>query len=243
MDDRSDPMAAQEPQTTAKECRICIDSEDGSQLLSPCQCSGSLQFVHKKCLLTWIQTRGSTECSICRTHYTCTIIIRRIPFLSFMRRELNQVLSFVAIVVSFSLILILCWALSVVSLNRIYTSSWSVYKGIFTELLNTNSSSLPRHIKVGHHIRRTLGRGPILYRDILAAKIAISMIVVFPLIFIWILFITEILYVWDQYLEYDIQWLNTCFDWLVEMKILFFIKTKDRKRLDFKKGNTLLTFV
>lgn len=42
-----------------KICRICLNEieEPQNPLLSPCLCSGSLKFIHFKCLQTWTQNR------------------------------------------------------------------------------------------------------------------------------------------------------------------------------------------
>jgi hypothetical protein len=38
------------------ECRICF-SDSPSTLISPCNCKGSLKFVHQDCLLRWLQSK------------------------------------------------------------------------------------------------------------------------------------------------------------------------------------------
>jgi len=40
-------------------CRICLSDgfENDNPFISPCSCSGSLKFIHFKCLQTWIQSR------------------------------------------------------------------------------------------------------------------------------------------------------------------------------------------
>ena len=67
-------------------CRICyIEEEDGIEdpLIQPCKCSGSLKYIHLKCLKHWIFTRScmkvesnefcsifvfkEVECEICKT--------------------------------------------------------------------------------------------------------------------------------------------------------------------------------
>ena len=67
-------------------CRICyIEEEDGIEnpLIQPCKCSGSLKFIHLKCLKQWILTKccmkveegecytiysfSEVECEICKT--------------------------------------------------------------------------------------------------------------------------------------------------------------------------------
>jgi hypothetical protein len=34
-------------------CRICLESEEGKKMISPCKCTGSQKFVHQKCLAKW----------------------------------------------------------------------------------------------------------------------------------------------------------------------------------------------
>lgn len=60
-------------------CRFCWqgpDVQDGGELLAPCRCSGSVKFVHRRCLGAWQRTqrsqgafRKSYRCDICRERY------------------------------------------------------------------------------------------------------------------------------------------------------------------------------
>lgn len=55
-------------------CRFCLESSHraSNPLLDPCQCKGSMQFVHKVCLNRWRLidiARNGTVCSLCRTPY------------------------------------------------------------------------------------------------------------------------------------------------------------------------------
>lgn len=69
-----------------QQCRICLQQEDVQLLLQPCQCSGSIQYVHSACLHSWLKLRfrrqfrlllASPEtgratgllCELCRTEY------------------------------------------------------------------------------------------------------------------------------------------------------------------------------
>ncbi|PWA21506.1 hypothetical protein CCH79_00003282 [Gambusia affinis] len=63
------------------QCRICYgDHSDADPLLSPCQCSGSLRYIHCSCLKTWVRTRlqsgstwgAATRCEIC-TKTFCSV--------------------------------------------------------------------------------------------------------------------------------------------------------------------------
>jgi E3 ubiquitin-protein ligase DOA10 len=58
-------------------CRICLDAcEEREELVAPCQCKGSLAFVHLQCLHRWqrqaisTQIRRKANCEICHSAYT-----------------------------------------------------------------------------------------------------------------------------------------------------------------------------
>lgn len=43
-------------------CRICL--EGGGNMISPCNCDGSMKYVHAECITTWVAT-GKDTCEIC----------------------------------------------------------------------------------------------------------------------------------------------------------------------------------
>ena len=47
-------------------CRICLEEGD---LIQPCNCSGTAAYVHKECLVKWLNTSGRTDCEICKYTY------------------------------------------------------------------------------------------------------------------------------------------------------------------------------
>eukprot|EP00249_Psilotum_nudum_P010673 c22693_g1_i1 orf=570-1502(+) len=51
------------------ECRICQEEEDIVNLETPCACSGSLKFAHRKCVQHWCNEKGDTTCEICHQAY------------------------------------------------------------------------------------------------------------------------------------------------------------------------------
>ena len=62
--DSASAAAADSGEREAKEesgdlpvCRICLSSSEPLTLLEPCDCIGSVRYVHKHCLLTWITLR------------------------------------------------------------------------------------------------------------------------------------------------------------------------------------------
>jgi len=58
----------------APQCYICYETGGvGDPLINPCQCSGSVKYVHLSCLSRWIQPEGSstvnTHCPVCKARY------------------------------------------------------------------------------------------------------------------------------------------------------------------------------
>lgn len=54
------------------QCRICFEGacSDNDPLISPCLCSGSIAFVHLRCLSRWITISNNTHCNMCGANYT-----------------------------------------------------------------------------------------------------------------------------------------------------------------------------
>ncbi|EYU28755.1 hypothetical protein ABFS82_12G101900 [Erythranthe guttata] len=51
------------------ECRICQEEDSLNNLESPCACSGSLKYAHRKCVQYWCNEKGDTTCEICHKQY------------------------------------------------------------------------------------------------------------------------------------------------------------------------------
>lgn len=51
------------------ECRICQDEDILNNLESPCACSGSLKYAHRKCVQHWCNEKGDITCEICHQQY------------------------------------------------------------------------------------------------------------------------------------------------------------------------------
>ncbi|TRY92703.1 hypothetical protein DNTS_032933 [Danionella cerebrum] len=56
-------------------CRICHEGGAAGDLLSPCQCAGSLAMVHRVCLEQWLSASGTTCCELCHFEYA----LERLP--------------------------------------------------------------------------------------------------------------------------------------------------------------------
>lgn len=85
-------------------CRFCLDSRNGKRnpLIEPCECKGSLRFVHELCLSRWIRlnpARNGQTCMLCMEPYheeynhtleqipdkaSLPIFLLRFPFLPFL---------------------------------------------------------------------------------------------------------------------------------------------------------------
>ncbi len=66
-----EPLPVNEPSV----CRFCLDSTAvaNDPFIQPCLCKGSVENVHRRCLLRWIYRSGrveiNEECNMCRTLY------------------------------------------------------------------------------------------------------------------------------------------------------------------------------
>ncbi|XP_062273510.1 E3 ubiquitin-protein ligase MARCHF3 [Scomber scombrus] len=56
-------------------CRICHEGSGSGELLSPCECSGTLAMVHQACLEHWLTASNSSHCELCHHHFT----LERLP--------------------------------------------------------------------------------------------------------------------------------------------------------------------
>eukprot|EP00262_Sarcandra_glabra_P002428 TRINITY_DN12721_c0_g1_i1.p1 TRINITY_DN12721_c0_g1~~TRINITY_DN12721_c0_g1_i1.p1 ORF type:complete len:297 (+),score=47.83 TRINITY_DN12721_c0_g1_i1:180-1070(+) len=59
----------EEPLLKMVECRICQEEDLIENLETPCACSGSLKFAHRKCVQRWCNEKGDITCEICHQPY------------------------------------------------------------------------------------------------------------------------------------------------------------------------------
>lgn len=59
----------EEPLINMVECRICQEEDGIKNLETPCACSGSLKFAHRKCVQRWCNEKGDIICEICNQPY------------------------------------------------------------------------------------------------------------------------------------------------------------------------------
>uniref|UniRef100_A0A7N0TBE6 RING-CH-type domain-containing protein n=1 Tax=Kalanchoe fedtschenkoi TaxID=63787 RepID=A0A7N0TBE6_KALFE len=79
-------------------CRICLesDAEIGDELISPCMCKGTQQFVHRSCLDHWRSVKEGfafSHCTTCKAEYHLRVALfedstwRKIKFRLFVARD------------------------------------------------------------------------------------------------------------------------------------------------------------
>ncbi|XP_029904013.1 E3 ubiquitin-protein ligase MARCH3 isoform X2 [Myripristis murdjan] len=66
----SDSLCSEEPF-----CRICHEGGGLEELLSPCECSGTLAMVHRACLEHWLTASNSSHCELCHHQFA----LERLP--------------------------------------------------------------------------------------------------------------------------------------------------------------------
>ncbi|KAL2088972.1 hypothetical protein ACEWY4_015871 [Coilia grayii] len=57
-------------------CRICHEGgRGGEELLSPCECAGSMAMVHRACLERWLTASNTSRCELCHFQFA----LERLP--------------------------------------------------------------------------------------------------------------------------------------------------------------------
>ena len=52
-------------------CRICLGMGDmEEEMCSPCECAGSVTYIHVTCLKEWIKEKRSIKCELCGSDYS-----------------------------------------------------------------------------------------------------------------------------------------------------------------------------
>ncbi|KAL4617682.1 E3 ubiquitin-protein ligase MARCH3 [Arapaima gigas] len=64
-------------------CRICHEGGAQEQLLSPCECTGTLGSVHRSCLEHWLSASGTSFCELC--HFQFSVQRKARPLLEWIR--------------------------------------------------------------------------------------------------------------------------------------------------------------
>ncbi|XP_031328447.1 E3 ubiquitin-protein ligase MARCH2-like [Photinus pyralis] len=57
-------------------CRICHANSTSEHLISPCNCKGTLAYVHMTCLERWLNESSRNYCELCMFHYDAVQTLR-----------------------------------------------------------------------------------------------------------------------------------------------------------------------
>lgn len=106
------------PKNQPKQCRICLDTDNPVDIISPCLCSGGSAYVHRKCLNDWRAEnrhgRGFQYCEVCQFEYIIEPVVidqkaereRLIKYNFFVIRDSTAIILLVqAVIIGFSFLL------------------------------------------------------------------------------------------------------------------------------------------
>lgn len=70
------------------ECRICLKSDELCQNF--CNCKGTIQWIHRECLIRWIITSKNTSCEICKCPFNLKVDVDLIYDTEYDMYDQNQ---------------------------------------------------------------------------------------------------------------------------------------------------------
>ena len=83
--------------STEGHCRICHCGGEDETLISPCNCTGSLQYVHESCLVHWMQRKMVDSCELCQRKIE---VVRQVkPFYSVRKISYSYLFGFYSMLV------------------------------------------------------------------------------------------------------------------------------------------------
>ncbi|KAF1402504.1 E3 ubiquitin-protein ligase MARCH3, partial [Eudyptes chrysocome] len=62
-------LATQSPFNDRPMCRICHEGSSQEDLLSPCECTGTLGTIHRSCLEHWLSSSNTSYCELCHFRF------------------------------------------------------------------------------------------------------------------------------------------------------------------------------
>ncbi|NWX53760.1 MARH3 ligase, partial [Promerops cafer] len=62
-------LAVQSPFNDRPICRICHEGSSHEELLSPCECTGTLGTIHRSCLEHWLSSSNTSYCELCHFRF------------------------------------------------------------------------------------------------------------------------------------------------------------------------------
>ena len=142
-------MSVIDVRADVRECRFClsgpVDPEEDNPMISPCQCTGTQQYIHRDCLLRWTNSfptndRRNTHCGVCQTEYTVPVGGRPVlvSIHSSLIRQGNRkytVLFIVYVAMVMSNLQVIMWFIVNCIQSKIDDSDWE-YGGMTISVVN-----------------------------------------------------------------------------------------------------------
>jgi hypothetical protein len=106
-------------------CRYCLDEEDCNDLVHPCSCRGTQQWIHIKCLTQWVEKQAidsprRSECGECKSVYALRVHVNLQAFFKGLLLESFVVWRMFGLIVLVALILLATTNLMIVWSIKIY---------------------------------------------------------------------------------------------------------------------------
>lgn len=163
------------------ECRICKEDAKAGSLVSPCNCDGSLKYVHKECLLDWVRIRRDpNRCSVCKANYKCRFELRSARFITFIKQQIRG-LFFASVLTLFVTGLLV---------GSMYT------------LLKMDLNTYNKYVSVeGRHMQRRRSR-PMDSTEFLIFKLVLATENVAAIIVLWLCFVFAVKEEWSRHMDY-----------------------------------------
>uniref|UniRef100_A0A8C6YP32 E3 ubiquitin-protein ligase MARCHF3 n=2 Tax=Nothoprocta perdicaria TaxID=30464 RepID=A0A8C6YP32_NOTPE len=76
-------LATHSPFNDRPMCRICHEGSSQEDLLSPCECTGTLGTIHRSCLEHWLSSSNTSYCELC--HFRFAVERKPRPLLEWLR--------------------------------------------------------------------------------------------------------------------------------------------------------------
>jgi len=124
--------AVEDLENSGPQCRICLE-QDG-ELIAPCGCQGTLQYVHRDCVTRWAFESASLRCELCRQPYdlreTKREMFNRVIWAA--RQTFKDVGRRLIYCTSLMLISMLCVSIGIVLLREILALAFATYS-VYTQ--------------------------------------------------------------------------------------------------------------
>ena len=164
-----------------KECRICRDTDSQDSIMTQCECSGTMKYAHKHCLLSWIRSVNDVKCGVCKRDYNCNLLVRHQRFWSFVSQEFYDLLSLFLITFTISSVILI----SVCLLLRMDLDSYN--------RLMANRKTVGNDFKAIKSLKQFYT-----FKLILVIENGIAFMA------LWVMFLLAVTNEWNQRLEYII---------------------------------------